>query len=693
VPQLRDLVLESEEDVHSLRGLWALYGVGAFDEAFAGKCLEHKSPWVRSWAIRLLGESGQVSGKILSRWVEMAGKDAAPEVRLQLASTAQKLAKQDTLPLLHRLMKHKEDARDPCLPLMIWLAYEPRVLGNRPAVLAWLKDHAAGNPLVMDRILPNAIRRLVDGDRREDLAGCVAFLGQAPDSSVRRQALASMVQALEGKIKDPPAGWKQIAAGLAKDKDAEVQRLARRLAVNFHDLAALRRSLAIARNTARRIKERLDAIRDVALVHPPEAFPVFCALLARDKRQRVRLEACRALASYARPDVPKFVLVGWRTYSPDLRIEAVNLLAGRRAWAGELLTAVGKNQVPRTDLTNNTILRILDFHDGNLNNQIEKVWGRTRKTPAELTVLINKMRGQLYEGRASFERGRKVFENQCAKCHKFERKGHEVGPALDGGGRDIEYLLINILDPNRVVGQPYLLRRVELLDGRAETGLLAAEDEQSITLKTENDVLKKIQKKDIDGKVQVLEKSVMPEGLNNSMSVQDFRDLIRYLMANPYFTEVSIAGPYNAKEAKTIDLKDPLSSKGLKWTRPVVGVPGRIPLPPARGNAQSLTYVAAEVTAPKGMGTKLQVSGYAAILVWLNGKLVLESHAGTGLAALVQESVNINLNAGINKLLFKVTYKGEKEAMYARLLDPQRRLKYPEPGSIAKDRSSTGKQR
>ena len=69
--------------------------------------------------------------------------------------------------------------------------------------------------------------------------------------------------------------------------------------------------------------------------------------------------------------------------------------------------------------------------------------------------------------------GRKVFENQCAKCHRFEGKGHDVGPNLDGAARDIDYLLVNILDPNRVVGQPYFTRFVALKDGRVETGLLA----------------------------------------------------------------------------------------------------------------------------------------------------------------------------------------------------------------------------
>src|SRR5207244_7349583 len=102
----------------------------------------------------------------------------------------------------------------------------------------------------------------------------------------------------------------------------------------------------------------------------------------------------------------------------------------------------------------------------------------------------DKTRASLYDGRGSFERGRKVFENNCAKCHRFDGKGFEVGPNLDGAARDIEYLLVNVIDPNRVVGQPYFTRYATLKNGRVETGLLAAEDDQSLTLKNENDALR-----------------------------------------------------------------------------------------------------------------------------------------------------------------------------------------------------------
>jgi putative membrane-bound dehydrogenase-like protein len=674
-PLLQEMALTSKQEKLALRGLWGLYAIGAFDEATAEKLLGHSSPWVRSWAVRLLGEPGKVSPQALARLTELAAQDKAPEVRSQLASTAQRLKEQDTLPLLHNLMKHQDDAKDPCIPLLIWLAYEPRVAAQRNPALDWLQKAAPGNALVTNEIVPRTMRRLAATGKAADLAACVAFLRDARDSAVRRQALEGLAQALKERQVDQPPGWKDVFAVLLRDGDGRVQQLARRLAVSFQDRAAIRRALALAADASKAVSDRLDALRDLALAHPPEAQAVLLKLLAKDPDTAIRREACRALSAYDHPEVPRAVLSGWKSYPPAVRVEAVNLLAARKHWARDLLAAVGDKRVPRTDLTDNTILRLRAFGDRKLNGLVEKVWGHFRDTPAELNALIDKMRGTLAEGRASFARGRTVFENQCAKCHKFDGKGHEVGPALDGAARDLEYLLVNVLDPNRVVGQPYYMRTVERKDGRLESGLLHAEDEQSVTLKAENDQLKVIPRKDIE-KITVQEKSVMPEGLAATMTVQDFRDLIRYVMAHPFLTEVA-AGPSSAGRPPLVGPTEPPAASGLKWVRPVVGVSGRIPLPVTK--SEGVAHVAAEVTAPARLKTRLQLGAVHPLRVWLNGKLVYRGTPASGQLAPDQASVDMELQPGANRLLFEVRYRGEREGLYARLLDPDRRLSYPEP--------------
>jgi putative heme-binding domain-containing protein len=506
----------------------------------------------------------------------------------------------------------------------------------------------------------------------------MVFLRDARDSLVRRRALEGLVLALEGRQPEPPAEWKQVFAELSKDQEHEVQRLARRLAVNFRDKDAIERSLALVRDSSEPRNERIDAIRDLALAHPKEAMQPLEELLVHGADLEIRSEACRALAAYDSAEVPPRILKNWKDYPPALRSEAINLLAGRKTWAAALLAAVGDKKVPRNDLTDNTILRIRAFHDGQLNKQIETVWGKVRDTPAELNALIDRMRASLHEGRGSFERGRKVFETQCSKCHKFEGQGHNVGPNLDGAARDIDYLLVNILDPNRVIGQPYFIHTVERKDGRVETGLLAAEDESSVTLKNENDAVKVILKKEIE-QMSVQAKSLMPEGLDKNLTVQDFRDLVSYLEANPFLTEVSLAGPFPEDKKPVVDANQPRATKEVSWSNPVVGPPGRIILPASTGNGNVASWVVAEVKAPSATRTRLQLGAAHPLQVWLNGKVVYSGKPATSRAMPDQAVVDVDLQEGVNRLLFQVTYQGTKEALYARLLDPQRKLLYPEP--------------
>src|SRR5207247_10484317 len=110
--------------------------------------------------------------------IQFTSERSTAATRLQLASTARRLdARNNVLPLLHSLMGRRDDATDPAIPLMLWLAYESKLAAKPTAELAWRKAKSSGNPLVTDHILPRAMRRLVATGKPDDLAACVAFAG------------------------------------------------------------------------------------------------------------------------------------------------------------------------------------------------------------------------------------------------------------------------------------------------------------------------------------------------------------------------------------------------------------------------------------------------------------------------------------------------------------------------------------
>ncbi len=628
--------------------------------------------------LRGLAESELVTQGTVNGLAEVAAGGFDPTLHRELASSAIRLAdKHDVTPLLMALMAHKEDAKDPVIPQLVWLAYEKMLAkGSRerpepkepkkesPVVhapgspveteLVWLAGQAPTNEFVRDQIVPKVMRRLVATGKAEDLKLCVEFVAKLKDAVSREKALDGLAIALAGQSVNAPDSWAALQAEIAKENNPKLVALANKLAVSFRDPAALKRALDAAANTGLTAEVRAEAVRQLGSIKAPEAGTLLLNLVRKDAAEAVRVEAARALAGFDNPKIPTELLAAWKDFSKGLRPEVVNTLATRKEWAKTLLTAMADKKIDRTEVTDNTILRIQAFKDGELNKLIEKAWGRTRATPKELNDLIDKTRASLFEAPASFERGRKVFENTCAKCHKFDGKGAEVGPPLEGAARDIEYILVNVLDPNRVIGAPYFVRTARLLDDTVFQGVLAEEDDKTITLKIENGVLKKIKKEDLSGPVQISEKSLMPEGLGYNMTAQDFRDLVRYVMANPFLTDVTVNG-------------EKLS----------VGVPGRLILPDTKG---APAVVEAEVTVPADMKTTVLVGSTGDYVVRVDGKPI-GGGKGTGKQMRPDEAgFPVTLTPGKHTLAIVLKDGGAGQALYARLQDPDRKLKYADVG-------------
>ncbi|HJZ56387.1 MAG TPA: HEAT repeat domain-containing protein, partial [Gemmataceae bacterium] len=628
----------------------------------------------RAALVRELSERPALSEKAWDRLAKLAAAERYAPVRRELASLALRhAAEPGALAVIRALVSHKEDAKDPVIPQLVWLAYEkvlsiPGGGGQSPqksaqgadpprsveAELTWLGEQAPDNEFVRDQIVPKAMRRLVATGKPDDLELCIGFVASTKDPATREKALDGLATALNYQTVNAPPSWAALQEEIRTDGNPRLVPLANKLAVSFRDPKAIKRAVAVAANTGLPTAERVEAVRQLGQLKAPETVALLLSLLRKDTEVSVRAEAARSLAAFDDPKLGAEILADWKSYPKALQADVVNTLATRKEWARALLQAMADGKVDRSAVTDNTILRIQAFKDPELNKLIEKAWGRTRPTPAELTATIDKTRASLADGPGSFARGRVVFENTCGKCHKFDGKGADVGPALDGSARDIEYILVNVIDPNRVIGAPYFVRVARLQDGTVQQGLLAEEDAKSITLKQENGVLKTIAKADLEGPVQVVEKSLMPEGLGYNLTPQDFRDLVRYLMANPFLTDVTVNGE-----------------------KVSAGVPGRIALPEAAGGP---VVIEAELSATANLKTALLVGSSADYEVRLDGKSI---GTGKGTGKLVQPdqgAFEVTLPKGKHTVAVVVKGGGSGGAVYARFADPDRKLRYPDPG-------------
>jgi putative heme-binding domain-containing protein len=133
-------------------------------------------------------------------------------------------------------------------------------------------------------------------------------------------------------------------------------------------------------------------------------------------------------------------------------------------------------------------------------------------------------------------RGEKLFMDEkglaCIKCHALNGKGGTVGPEITGIALKYnkEDLMTSILEPSKNIANGYETVRITTLDGKTIQGVFKGETGENINLADEKGMLISIAKKDVEEK-KISPVSLMPNGLNEGMSLQDFADLIAYLEA------------------------------------------------------------------------------------------------------------------------------------------------------------------
>src|SRR4029453_14464389 len=85
---------------------------------------------------------------------------------------------------------------------------------------------------------------------------------------------------------------------------------------------------------------------------------------------------------------------------------------------------------------------------------------------------------------ADLRHGREVFQRTCAACHTLYGEGGTIGPDLTGSNRgSLEYLLSNVLDPNRDVPDAYRMTVITMRDGRTYSGNIVTESPRQLTLR------------------------------------------------------------------------------------------------------------------------------------------------------------------------------------------------------------------
>jgi putative membrane-bound dehydrogenase-like protein len=139
---------------------------------------------------------------------------------------------------------------------------------------------------------------------------------------------------------------------------------------------------------------------------------------------------------------------------------------------------------------------------------------------------------ETHSGDAS--RGRSIFNNvngsACIKCHRVGQTGGEVGPDLSGVGSKYNrvQLIESLLYPSKQILDGYHQALVITKSDDEVSGIIRQETTDTLTLVDAEGKLHAIRKSEIKLKKES-QLSLMPEGVHQGLSLQEFADLSSYL--------------------------------------------------------------------------------------------------------------------------------------------------------------------
>jgi len=370
---------------------------------------------------------------------------------------------------------------------------------------------------------PGQLRAL---DEQESLSLLVRTLDTIDDPAVQTALLQGMLNGLDGRRNIPaPAAWGKVGAKLAKSDNAQVRELASRLSQIFGDEVAMQRALATVQDRSKQLAARRRALHSLLSQKNKSVSALLEPLLDEPE---LRLDAIRGYAAIENERAPEILLPRYVKWTSEHRQAIIETLATRRKYAESLLAAIKAKKIPIADIPSH-VARSLSLI---LGDSFVKVYGDVRQLSVDRTKQINKYKELLSStafANADPSRGRLIFKETCAACHVLYGTGGKIGPDLTGSNRaNLDYILLNSIDPSYDVPQGYKMVIIHTVDGRVLNGVIAEENAQRIILKTVQQPTVVILKSDIEAR-KISPKSMMPDGQLDKLKPQEVMNLIKYL--------------------------------------------------------------------------------------------------------------------------------------------------------------------
>lgn len=520
-------VLEKLINQGSLEALWSLNLLGELKTTNGARWLLHSDPHIRRWVIRLAGDHHLNIPEL----AQIAGNESDIQVRTQIASTAKRMDPELGLSMIRGLLSHEADLTDPHQPLLIWWAIESHC--DRWAEMqAFLEQDAVWDSTIFTQIVASRLmQRYASTASLEDLQHCAWLLKKALTPEHRKQLTLGLSRAFEGRSMPPlpealstslkqyadQSGNSAVIIGLRQGNKESVNEAIQQLSDRNSELGL-----------------RIEIAKTLGEIHSPTAISTLQNLgtgrgTNEPSLQRVALQS---LASYDSDSIATALLAAFGSSISEehgLRSTACRTLASRPKWAGQLIRELNAWRIRPEHIPPDVVQQLRSYPSETLQKQVDQIFGKTIDKKSDKQQEFTRLRRLLTSGQGDAEEGHSLFTKKCGNCHQLFGEGKKIGPPLDGYERgSLNFWLNAIVDPSLEIREGFLSYLVLTDDGRSVTGMIAAQDSKTVTLRNAENQMNILSRDQIES-LRALPTSLMPNNLLTGLSDQDIRDLFSYL--------------------------------------------------------------------------------------------------------------------------------------------------------------------
>lgn len=529
--ELLQLAKETHSPLGRVHALWTLEGLGKISQDLISNALSDPEPGVRENAIKIAELHLDEFQGLINDLVKLQ-QDGHPKVRFQLLCSLGNVNSPIAIRTRNELLFGNLDD-----PWMQVAALSAPFQDNQKLINEVLANYDGQNPNYAT--LLQRLSSMVGASQDYETIEGLIIKGTGANSSNQNSWQAPLLQGLAMGLESKKlqkgtfhSFEKLLATASIDHPSIEVKQAAFQFlqVIGLSDSPRSKELMmgakAIASSNNYSKEERVNAINILSLQNPSSFEIILKDLIKPSEPNEIQVAAIRTLSKIPGIGISQFIVSKWPTLTPEIREECLRAMMLNDTRITLLLDAIEKGEIQPNSLGWERSVRLMNHSEEAIRSRARSLINKTEESGEESL----KEYQQVLALDGSAVKGKKVYETNCAVCHKMGQDlGLSFGPDLATlRNRRPENILSDIILPGLSIADGFDLWMAELNNGEKFQGIVASETPSALLFRQAGGQEKSISRQDIKS-LKVLNYSAMPSGLENNISKQEMADLIAFI--------------------------------------------------------------------------------------------------------------------------------------------------------------------